>query len=144
MIPPHAASPGLDRRFVVPRRCAVIVTVLLVAASLAMVEASGADPDDVKWDERFVVPGASDEVDALALDSSGNLYAAGRFTSVGNVGANFVARWECTSWSALGSGISGNNVAALAVDGSGGVYAGGWFSSAGGVSANNFAHWDGT
>ena len=75
------------------------------------------------------------------------LYAGGLFTTAGGMSANRIAKWDGTSWSALGSGLN-NPVAALAVfdDGSGagpGLYAGGHFSSAGGVPAGRVAKWDG-
>jgi hypothetical protein len=57
--------------------------------------------------------------------------------------ANHIAKWDGSSWSALGSGMNGG-VSALAVDGSGNVYAGGNFTTAGGVSANFIAKWDGS
>jgi len=77
---------------------------------------------------------------ALAV-SGGTLYVGGHFTTATNSGnvavaANYIAQWNGSSWSALGSGMNGN-VFALAVDGSGNLYAGGAFTMAGGkVSAN--------
>jgi hypothetical protein len=53
---------------------------------------------------------------------------------VGDVFANHIAKWDGSSWAALGSGIGGT-VLALAVSGSD-LYAGGQFTTAGGkVSA---------
>ena len=45
-------------------------------------------------------------VSALALDSSGNLYAGGFFTTAGTVTVNYLARWDghTYSWTALGNG----------------------------------------
>ena len=88
---------------------------------------------------------------AVFDDGSGSgptLYAGGQFTSAGGTPANRVARWDGTSWSALGDGVDGN-VWALAVydDGSGSgpaLYAGGAFGIAGGVQANRIARWDGS
>jgi hypothetical protein len=58
----------------------------------------------------------------------------GQFTTAGGVVANGIAKWNGSSWSALGSGMNGE-VRALAVSGSG-LYAGGLFTTAGGkVSA---------
>jgi len=75
-------------------------------------------------------------VSALAVSGS-DLYVGGYFTDVSNNGAmlpagDYVARWNGTNWSALGSGNGGNgslnsNVDALAVSGSD-VYVGGWFN----------------
>jgi len=76
---------------------------------------------------------------ALAVDGSGNVYAGGNFAIAGGVSANNIAKWDGSSWSALGTGIDGDDepyVSVLAADGSGNVYAGGRFTIAGGASAN--------
>jgi hypothetical protein len=79
-------------------------------------------------------------VNALAV-SGGTLYAGGGFTYAGETAANYIAQWNGSSWSTLGSGIGGTfypafpYVYALAVSG-GTLYAGGQFTTAGGkVSA---------
>jgi hypothetical protein len=80
------------------------------------------------------------------------LYAGGDFTTAGGVAANYVAKWNGTSWSSLGTSSANgvnNQIWALTVfdDGSGGgpaLYAGGFFTAAGGVTANRIAKWDGT
>jgi hypothetical protein len=58
------------------------------------------------------------------------------------VPANYIAKWNGSAWSALGSGINGW-VVALAVSGTN-LYAGGFFTTAGGVPATNIAKWDGS
>jgi hypothetical protein len=86
-------------------------------------------------------------VGALALDSSGNLYAGGNFTTAGGVTANYIAKWNGTSWEPLGSGIGqgyATSVNALVLDSSGNLYAGGAFATAGGVEAHGIAKWNGT
>jgi hypothetical protein len=80
-------------------------------------------------------------VEATAVDSAGNLYIGGDFTKVGNMTANYIAKWDGKSWSPLGSGMSGS-VFALAVSGTD-LYAGGTFTNAGGNPANYVAKWDG-
>lgn len=73
------------------------------------------------------------------------LYVAGRFTSMGGVGANNVARWDGRRWSALGVGTS-DPVSALAVhdDGTGpALYVGGSFDHAGGLTTGPIARWNG-
>ena len=81
---------------------------------------------------------------ALAVDGTGpTVYAGGQFTTAGGVSAIYIAKWDGTAWSPLGSGMSGW-VSALAVDGADNLYAGGSFSGAGGVSANCVAKWNGT
>jgi hypothetical protein len=75
-------------------------------------------------------------VSALAVSGT-NLYAGGWFTNAGGISANYIAQWDGSSWSALGSGMN-NTVLALAVSGAT-LYAGGWFTTAGGVPANYIA-----
>jgi hypothetical protein len=82
-------------------------------------------------------------VNAFTIDSSGNLYAGGAFSTAGGVAVNNVAKWNGTSWSALGTGMD-NEVLALAMDSSGNLYAGGFFGTAGGVTVNGVAKWNGS
>jgi len=88
-------------------------------------------------------------VQALAVSGS-TLYAGGDFTKAGGSAADYIAQWNGSSWSALGSGMSGAGedgngpyVNALAVSGST-LYAGGYFTMAGGSTANNIAQWNGS
>ena len=81
-------------------------------------------------------------VDALAVSGT-NLYVGGSFTTAGGVPANGIAKWDGSSWSALGSGMGNYRcVCHWRVSGTD-LYAGGWFTTAGGVPANYIAKWDG-
>ena len=60
---------------------------------------------DENWISMGGIPGANSLVRAPVVDGSGNLYIGGDFIVVGNVIANYVAGWNGSSWSALGSGI---------------------------------------
>ena len=82
-----------------------------------------------------------DQVDALAVNGS-TVYAGGDFSTAGGVGAAGVAKWNGTSWSALGTGVNGA-VYALALTGSD-LYVGGSFSSVSGLAITNLAKWNGT
>src|SRR5262249_16277968 len=92
-------------------------------------------------------------VAALTVYDNGSgpaLYAGGLFAIAGGVVVNYIAKWDGTSWSALGRGMGGEFdplVEALTVydDGRGpALYAGGVFAVAGGVPVGRIAKWDGT
>lgn len=79
------------------------------------------------------------------------LYATGPFTpgTGGPPGCNGIARWDGSTWSALGSGLGGTGFTgrALAVFGAGSstaLYVAGEFSQAGGLPARRIASFDGT
>jgi hypothetical protein len=102
---------------------------------------------DANWISLVGNTGANGVVLASAIDGAGNLYIGGEFSEVGSIAANNIAKWDGTTWSALGSGLGGQpytpvNVWALTVSGSN-VYVGGNFTRAGGVGATNIAKWDG-
>ncbi|MGA3141565.1 MAG: hypothetical protein ABSF10_00775 [Verrucomicrobiota bacterium] len=86
------------------------------------------------------------KVNALAY-ANGQLYAGGTFTNAGGITANRIAKWNGTSWSALGTGLIGTSSAAtvngIAVSGNN-VYVTGNFTNAGGILATNVAVWNGS
>jgi len=83
-------------------------------------------------------------VQTIAISGT-DVYVGGSFTNAGNVpGANYIARWNGTSWSGLLSGTFGisNTVRTIAISGTD-VYVGGEFTNAGGVpGANSIARWN--
>ena len=91
--------------------------------------------------------GVSSEVHVLAVSGS-DLYVGGPFTNVNNHGtvlgaADFIAKWDGTNWSSLGSNGAGGgslntSVHAIAVSG-GAVYVGGSF---GNVNNNGTILWE--
>jgi len=93
------------------------------------------------WDNRFFLGGPNAYVLALAINGT-EVYAGGGFTKISEVEFNKIAKWDGTSWSALGTGTD-DEVRALAVSGTN-LYAGGLFTTAGGVMVNRIAKWDGT
>src|SRR5207249_1889504 len=82
-------------------------------------------------------------VSALVFMPNGDLIAGGSFVHAGSVSANYIARWNGSAWSALGSGMD-FNVYALAVLPNGDLVTGGGFTHAGGVFARGVARWDGS
>jgi len=109
--------------------------------------------DGTSWSPLGIPPadGVDGQVEALTVHDDGSgpaLYVGGGFASAGGAPAARIARWDGTSWSALGSGASAG-VSALASfdDGTGSgpaLYAAGSFTSIGGVGARRIARWDGS
>lgn len=96
--------------------------------------------------------GSSATVFDLAVFDDGSgaaLFAAGSFVNAGAGSAARVAKWNGTTWSALGAGIppaSSSEVNALAVFDDGGgeaLFVGGTFPTAGSGRAEGLAKWDG-
>ncbi len=72
------------------------------------------------------------------------LYAGGEFTEAGGQSANRIARWNGTTWSPLGNGVTGVNAYVDYLTPWGNtLYVGGQFSAAGGRQATNIAGWGG-
>ena len=107
------------------------------------------DPSSSTWSAADG-PGGSPYgyVHALALDSTGDLYAGGDFTEAGgDPDADYIAKWDGSAWTSIGGPGSELNstVFAIAIDEVGRVYAGGEFSDAGGdPNADRIAMWDGS
>ena len=94
------------------------------------------------------LPGTDGEVHALAVYDDGSgpaLYAGGAFTSAGGVQVNRIARWDGSTWAALGSGINDLVLALTVFDDGGGpaLFAGGRFNEAG-DGLHRIAKWDGS
>lgn len=105
------------------------------------------DASDVYWSDQFSFPGVDGEINALVEDASGNIYIGGRFTVVGGVVANGIAKWDGAKWSALGGGVDleyREAVNSIAIDAFGVVYVGGIFTTVNGIIVNGVAKWDGT
>jgi hypothetical protein len=98
-----------------------------------------------QWSEGFGLPGTNGLVLAVAR-FNGSLYVGGTFTLAGNVGARNIARWDGTTWHALGTGTTNgvnDAVNALTVFNNE-LYVGGRFTTAGGLAAPYLARWNGT
>ncbi|MBK7878495.1 MAG: hypothetical protein IPJ77_22800 [Planctomycetes bacterium] len=89
------------------------------------------------------------EVKALTTYDSGTgpeVYVGGWFTNFRVPGGNNLVKWNGTSWSTVGGGLS-SGVTALAVGDIGAgprLFAAGFFTSAGGTPVSRIAQWDGT
>ena len=101
------------------------------------------DPDDVYWDNSISQSVAGVDGSAFAATVyEGNLVVGGRFQVAGGVVANYIASWDGSSWSVLGSGMNNEILSLIVYDGK--LIAAGYFTTAGGVAANYIASWDGS
>src|SRR6516165_680342 len=131
------------RSFAVPVKFCVVVLVFGSAATSSFAQ-------QCQWASEFHLPGMDGDVYTLAGHDDGSgpaVYAGGAFVYAGAVAANRIAKWDGTTWSALGTGMTHetDRVGALAVydDSTGSaLYAGGTFPTAGGVRVSNIAKWD--
>lgn len=99
--------------------------------------------DGASWTDLSPPIGQAVEIaypNALLTASDGSLLVAGRSIATSIFGAGFVARWDGSMWTTLGTGTN-VEVLALTELPSGDIIAGGNFTSAGGVGANCIAMW---
>lgn len=99
-----------------------------------------------KWDSVSTGAGFDKQVLCLYADSATQtLYAGGAFTTVDGITVNGIAKWNGTTWAAMGAGFTSPNAVVYAITMYGGqVYAGGYFTTSGSTTVNNIAKWDGT
>jgi hypothetical protein len=97
---------------------------------------------DEGWDDRFGAPGFNGRVNAVAVSGS-DVYVGGSFTINDATNVLRIAKWDGSSWSALGTGLN-DEVFAIAASPNGDIYVGGAFTLAGGNSALRIAKWDGS
>lgn len=117
----------------------ILVALLSLATSGWVAQAANLTDDN--WVSEGLL-GANGQVIALVPDGMGNVYACGNFTLIGDVEANYIAKFDGHAWSPLGTGMD-DEVISIAISGTN-VYAGGLFTRAGGTQANRVARWDGT
>ena len=98
----------------------------------------GQNPDNhdtylAKWfnNVQSVVPGSEVNDYIYTLTEGSIIYAAGGFTN--NSGNKYVAKWDCSSWSELGSLKANNRILSICTDAVGNVYAAGEFTNSNNV-----------
>ena len=127
------------------------ITILAVA----MVAVAGTAPSahaqcEADWDTAVGDPGPNSTVWSLRATNDVSavgpgVYVGGQFNAVGGLTAKNIAKWDGSSWSALGTGAeNGGVVYAMAIKGDY-LYAGGAFGNMGGQpDTKRIAKWDGT
>ncbi len=121
-----------------------LLLILSDRPAFASAESTNSLPDGY-WGKEFYSPGDSrSKVLTVAVGPDGSIYCGGDFSSFAQrIGAARIARFDGTTWEAMGGGLSPGKVyAILPVDQD--VYVGGSFSRAGTNTAYNIARWDGT
>jgi hypothetical protein len=132
-------SPAHDRdlfRSALSGRLALVLTMLLLAAPTAL-----AAPGDELWQTGWGRSGANDAVYAATTFGT-DLVIGGEFRTVGDAIARRVARFDGSSWSAMGEGFDGR-VEGL-VEWNGSLYAVGEFSNSGATPLMGLARWNGS
>lgn len=112
------------------------------AALLASLSLPAAAQCGVEWQPGPPSQGPNNGVRALLRLPNGDLVAGGLFTLADAETARHVARWDGSTWHALGTGLD-DHMYALALLPNGDLLAGGRFQTAGGLPASRLARWDG-
>ena len=121
-----------------------VATILITAG----VTARGADAQCLNWGTEFAQVGPNSIVRAITSWDDGTgpaLYIGGEFSGSVGFPAGFIAKWDGSSWTSLGSGPD-DLVACLTVFDDGGgaaLFAGGAFQNLGVIHAEGIAKWDG-
>lgn len=152
----HAQCPNLDLRFRTSPLAAGANALIAYDAGVgehlfAAVAGVGVHEwDGMRWS---VVPGSpTAALSALAVHDFGGgpeLVVGGSFVSAGGVPANRIARWNGSTWSAIGSGLGGGPgdivraLAAFDVSGTTRLVATGVFTSSGATALAHVAMFDG-
>jgi hypothetical protein len=79
----------------------------------------------------------------IAVAKNGNVVITGNLTSINGVSTSYIAQYNGTTWSALGTGLNSQGLC-VAASNNGDIYCGGSFTTAGGVTCYRMARWDGT
>lgn len=85
------------------------------------------------------------QINCMAFDANGDLYVGGKFTNLAGIAAaDYIAKWNGSNWSALGTGTDAP-VKCLAINPDNGyLFIGGTFTLAGGVpNTIRIAYWNG-
>lgn len=110
------------------------------ATGIAMLSSTGGD-----WVALSTTPSSDGGAAIYAIKEGpdGLIYAAGAFTTIGGVAANYIACYDGERWKPLGSGL-GAIAYAIDFDFDGNLYVGHGGLSAGGRAAYYFAMWNGS
>lgn len=99
------------------------------------------DIENNKWES---VPGSFDgRIRAISKDNQGNLYVGGEFTTIDNITANYIAKWDGSNWSNLSAGVDNYVLAIECYEQN--VFVGGSFKKVDNdITSHGIAKWNGT
>jgi hypothetical protein len=103
------------------------------------------NPATSSWSS--IASSVTGSIRALATTPDGLLYAGGDFSAIGGITTSYVAKFNGTSWSSLGSGLgpSGKQVTSMQADRLGNLIVNGNFLTAGGLTLiDSVAVWNGS
>lgn len=60
------------------------------------------------WNQWASIPGSSNHVHCMEMDSNGDIYVGGTFNNINGVTANNIAKWNGITWNSLGNGVVSN------------------------------------
>lgn len=119
----------------------VCVFVATVLGTSKVVAQPNCEP---QWLPNDGLPGLSGSAYCFTHLPNGDLVAGGTFEVAGDVVASRIARWNGSTWAAIGQGQTIGIVKAVAVMPNGDVIAGGTFVQICGTAASRVARWNGT
>src|SRR4051812_10139671 len=121
------------------RTAILVVTFALVPAAQTRAQCPG------QWNTGPGTVGASGTSGAVlcaAVLTTGDLVVGGSFQSAGSVAAVDLARWNGSSWNAVGTADAA--VSTLLAGAAGAFIAGGAFTTVQGAAANHISMWNGS
>ena len=121
----------------------MLLSFFMITVGIVITASGQAAISDANWESMGGMPGVGQHVSAMTSDGKGTFYAAGSFRTAGGVLANHIAKWNGSSWSALGSGTN-SDITDISLDDFGNLYVVGYFDTAGGIPANHIAKWNGS
>ncbi len=112
------------------------------AMDIRSIQKAKSHPDDIYWDDDFYGQDLSGDIYAVAI-FNGQIIVGGSFAYIGKDRFNYIAAWDGSSWSTLGSGLDGEVYSLIVYKDT--LIAGGYFWATGDymTSLSCIAAWDG-
>lgn len=126
-----------------PTDPALLPRIALACAAALSVAGAATSQCQLQWQPGEGSAGPATTVYSLAVLSNGDLLAGGAFPFAGTTFVNGITRFDGTTWSSFGTGVTGY-VTAIQETAPGDLFIGGSIYEAGGPAFNGIAQWSGT